>query len=85
MSNKDEESALKQCEDVLKSIKIYNVRYDYLWAPLTSIYYGTMPLIISDQCERLDANISLLSQFAHSTKELISAPLFSSSNRISLI
>lgn len=31
MSNKDEESALKQCEDVLKSIKIYNVRYDDLW------------------------------------------------------
>lgn len=47
--------------------------------------YGTMPLIISDQCERLDANISLLNRFAHSTKELISAPLFSSSNRISLI
>lgn len=77
MSNKDEKSALKQCEDVLKSIKIYNVRYDDLW--------NNAPLMISDQCECLDANISLLSQFAHSTKELISAPLFSSSNRISLI
>lgn len=72
MSNKDEKSALKQCEDVLKSIKIYNVRYDDLW--------NNAP---DDKCERLDANISLLSQFAHSTKKLISAPLFSSSQAIS--
>lgn len=75
MSNKDEERALKQCEDVLESIKIYNVCYDD----------GTMPLIISDQCERLDANINLSSQFAHPTKELISVPLFAASNRISFI